>query len=248
MLKKQIKDIIVEPTDTIQKVLKLLCCLFYSSEEPSRLVIALYQAVSLEFSELTGNDMGNSLGLALINMKTYEQLNGGADQVKNILKKTKSYQGLNVDCILMAISLNNLAVLYLTERKFQKAFKYAYKAYSLVDPYISKLVKNNRPYLNEMPILINTHFILSQALIKMINDKSLIELKGEFEQHLEEFYWKGLEMSINFLGRNSLFTNMFLKIEPNAERNKTKKRKLPIVTSQPGQSNKNMIKGILNTL
>lgn len=55
-------------------------------------------------------------------------------------------------------------------------------------------------------------------------------------------------MSINFLGRNSIFTSLFLKIEPNSERIKIKKRKLPIVTTQPGQSNKNMIKGILNTL
>lgn len=77
----------------------------------------------------------------------------------------------------MAISLNNLAVLYLTEHKFQKAFKHSYQAYSLVDPYISKQMKHNKTCLNEMPILINTYFILSQALTKMINDKSLIELK-----------------------------------------------------------------------
>jgi hypothetical protein len=99
--------------ENVLKVLKLLGTLFYNMAKPRQSFLILYQTIALEFSEATASELSNSLGVCMVNMRTYILLSSpNISVIRSTLKAVKSYDDNKIEVSepLLALSLNNLAV------------------------------------------------------------------------------------------------------------------------------------------
>ena len=108
------------------------------------------------------------------------------------LKKINQYsqEKNNSDIPLVALNLNNIAVLYLNDSEYQKSFTYSLKAYENIKHQLLVLKKNKDPTLaNKVSIFVNSCYLIKESLYGRVHSNQIeTKYKKEYLEYIELFH------------------------------------------------------------
>lgn len=160
--------------------LKLVCKeagrLFHRKilKKPNQVIAFLsnYHKLIMGYNTKGVNQIINNISLHFLLLSSYTMIeNGERNSAKELLKKALNYLGsTDPDPILLTTALNNLCILRMEDRKYYKSINVLLNMIQIMEDHMKtlKVDKKKSQMMEDSVFLINSYYLLSKCLIKIM--------------------------------------------------------------------------------